>query len=148
MTVRKGMNADIPKIGALWLALVNEITPRSRPNLAWWLDDTFDLMDYEAGYLCYVAEEAGDIIGFTDGVVMKDPGMGKVVFYSRHTSIVPEHRHGETVKELFGAISRDARAQGAESAVFCCDNSLIGYWQGIGYKQIEAVMEGSLYGNG
>ncbi len=140
MKIRKIILEDIQVLADLWLAMIRDTHPEySTPNSSWWEDETRDLLEDDL-YFGYVAEENGEIVGFTDGFVYQDAALGKMVAWSRHTYIKPSHRHGKAAQELYCAAYRDVKNKGAEMVMFSCVDNLVPYYERRGYSKNETVM--------
>lgn len=145
MIIRRAFEYDVHKLARLWLAMVNELNPDFDPNLQWWRRDTLNMMRHDKDYMCLLAEEGGKVVGFSDGYIMLEPAQGKILFFSRHSYVQPELRHGDVIKKIYRELTAEARARGAQALMFGCGDTTKAMWESHGYRQVEYTMVGDLH---
>lgn len=130
---------NIDKLIPLWLGMVSELEPESTPNEDWFKDQVVSLYN-NGSYQCFIAVMDGDYIGFCDGLVSKDPVLGKIVGTGCHIYIKPEFRLSGLVDRLYKACVEEQEDRGAELFETQCYPGRVRFWEKLNFKPIRTVM--------
>jgi GNAT superfamily N-acetyltransferase len=93
MKLRRAIIDDLLAMGRLWKALVIEENPTSNPDVERWSElqrRMFKMPDYYA----YVVEDDRVVVGFNNGLVLKDFENGDIYVDGGNFYVLPEYRKG------------------------------------------------------
>lgn len=138
MEIRRGIEADIHKLGRLWRDMVKEIHPTNEPNVNWWRAIVTQHMRFNREYVCMVAVEGGAIIGFADFKFVLEPSFNKIMAVANHMYVRPEYRKKLIGKKLEDACIKEMANRGASEVTFETDYP--DKWKRKGFRTAKYIM--------
>ena len=118
---------DLPELSILWEMMVKEIFPDASPKIDWWIDYTKSFM-LHGDYKCFKAVINNIIIGFIDGMLIKDPSLGKIVAAGMSYFVIKKYR-GMVGARLYLKLVKEGKKRGAEMVQLICYQNNISQWQ-------------------
>lgn len=137
--IRVGKKEDILELAWLWKDMVNELQPEWTPDCMSWIETEYLLLD-TGMYFIVLAEKEGKIVGFVDGMVYYEPGIGKNVGIAKHFYIIPEHRGTHLMGRMYAIMDELARDKGMEIIELQCGDDKLEYWESIGFKRDQYLL--------
>ena len=83
---------DLPRIAALWLAMVNETYPDGKPNAMWWMEQARKFHDTGAYWIVVNRDEHGKVNGFIDFMIHDEPATSQRHACVMSYYVLPEYR--------------------------------------------------------
>jgi len=145
VTIRKGNEGDLAKVGRLWLAMTQELAPSFTPNLDWWRKMARAHMQ-GGNYTMLVAEAGQKIIGFIDWFLYPEPSTGKVHAVGQHFYVAPEARRGKTAWALYAAAEGVVEMSAAKVMELFCFEKEQPMWAKRGYRPLRTLMRKEMNG--
>jgi len=140
IAIRRGSEADIDRVGRLWLDMVRELNPSYAPNVEWWKNITLGMMRHYENYLLFVAECAQDVVGFIDFMTVPEPATGCAHAVCRHLYVTLDWRNTGISRRLLLQYEASAKESGAVLLELECGQEQYRFWQGMGYGPVGSKM--------
>ena len=137
--VREAIVSEVEDIVDLWLKMGTELHPEATPDKDAWVRLIQGL--YKSGkYRIVVAEEAGRLIGFVDGLVYYEPSTGQETGISQFIYVLPEYRMTDVAPRLYDLIVKIVNGAGAMVIQTTCDARTKGMWERKGFVVERFIM--------
>lgn len=110
IVVREGCLADANALGELWLLLAEEIAPGATHDVLTWKSRYMQWHSKKdlVHYVIQVADLAGELVGFMDGVVYYDNYTSRNILEGLHMYVLPIWRIPHVTHKLYRSSIREA----------------------------------------
>lgn len=138
MIVRPLGKADLSETSYMWLRMMAEVAPGTKPNRQYFMDYTSEFLG-TAAYRGFVAVEQGEIVGFVDGFAYVDPVKGRAVGQGRSFYILPEYRNGSVSFRLFRRILEAMKEKEIFDVELLCYEKTLPFWAKKGFMLEDKI---------
>lgn len=132
MIIRRVEMNDLDMLADLWLKMTKEFEPQNAPNIIWWKEQHYFLMNLDT-YFQFVAEQDGQLIGMVDFMLLQEPSDGKIHAIGQQLYVLPEYRKTSIAGRLWKTASKAAKktAQVWDTTAYSETKS---FWEKRGFK--------------
>jgi GNAT superfamily N-acetyltransferase len=141
MIYRQATEKDLVRIGELWKEMVNEMRPEWTPNAELWVGMGKSLFEQQLiNYTIIIAEEAGKIVGFVDGMIFHEPSTDKKHGVGQHFYVIPKYRKTRVAAKLYEEIVSVAVLADVDILEFFCFQEDLEFWGRRGYGLVRCLV--------
>ena len=140
MKTRIAYPDDIVKVSRLWLKMVEEMMPNTKPSLEWWRLRAGELMTM-SNYFMHVAEDGGKLVGFVDYLVFPEPATSKYHGVGQTFYVLPEYRGNGVSGKLWKDTLTNLKKVGASCIDIICADGQKDFWESHGFEKEYSFMK-------
>jgi ribosomal protein S18 acetylase RimI-like enzyme len=134
MKIRPANEKDILQVSLLWLKMVRELTPHTKPNVEWWKSRQGYLMCME-NYAMHVAEdEDGKLVGFIDHMVCPEPSNSKILGIGQTLYVLPQYRNSYIAGRLWKMMLKHFKEKKVQEIEIICADEQKPFWKKRGFR--------------